>query len=401
MPGLFPQTTVDPASPYVILEMRRRKKDKPIQIDGDRVLEVKYKDTARHTADRLTFTLDNADGLVLADPLLMRKGTLIRLRFGYPGLDRDAGDFVLKKRKPSGMNMTFECHEAKRSQISRKPNTRQWSDVSRSDVVRQILQRVGFSGSLLDVDNSELTSLPIITQMREGDYQFIERLADEEMKEFWIDADGAHWKEPARNKKPRRKIKYPKGLIVVGAVIGDPRIEDFSANAPGRITLRGINPLTGEEFEVRASDSDVPDEIVKGLVKLNETEDLMTPEDGDEEASGNDGFEIVDYTGARSKEEAKLEADTLYKEYRYGALKMKVPIVMDPHLKPRRTIEVLGLGSAVDGKWYVKEVNHTISPGQFATSEVELNKDGLNKKRKARSDLRFNRNQRDTQRGAA
>jgi phage protein D len=401
VPDLYPQTTVDPASPYVILEMRRRKRDTPIRIDGDRITgEVRFKDTARHTSDKLEFTLDNSDGLIFADSLLMSKGTLIRLKFGYPGYDRDAGDFVIKKRKPSGINMTFECHEAKRSKISRTPNTRQWSEVRRSDVVRQILQRVGFSGSLLDVDDSELV-LPIIIQMREGDYQFIERLADEEMKEFWIDADGAHWKEPARNKKPRRKIRYPKGLIVVGAVIGDPTIEDFSANAPGRITLRGINPLTGEEFEVRASDTDVPDEIVRGLVKLNETDDLMTPEDGDEEASGNDGYEIVDNTGARSREEAKLEADTLYKEYRYGALKMKVPIVMDPHMRPRRTIEVLGLGPAVDGKWYVKEVKHTISPNDFSKSEVELNKDGLNKKRKAKSDLNFSRNQHDPQRGAA
>lgn len=401
MPDFVPRTTVDPASPYVILEARRRRRDRGSQIAGDRIIgEVRYKDTARHTSDRLLFTLDNADGLILSDELLMSKGTLIRLKFGYPGYDRDAGDFVLKKRKPSGLNMTFECHEAKRNKASRKLNTRQWTEVRRSDVVRQVLQRMGYSGGFLEVDTSELV-LPIIIQMREGDYQFIERLADEEAKEFWIDADGAHWIEPARNKKPSRKIRYPKGLLVVGNVIGDPMIEDFGANAPGRITLHGIDPLTGEEFTVRSSDSTDPNERVKGLVKLNETDELMTPDEGDEEASGNDGFEIVDNTGARSREEAKLEADTLYKEYRYGALKVKIPVIMDPHLRPRRTVEVLGLGPAVDGKFYVKEVNHSISAEAFATSVVELNKDGLNKKRRAKSDLRVNRNQGDPQRGAA
>jgi phage protein D len=370
----------DGASPFVILGARKRTKDDDRQVYPERILRVNFKDTSRKSANRLKIVLDNGDGLLFGDDLLMRKGTLIHFRFGYPSSHRDAGDFVLKKRKPSGLNLELECHEAKRNKHSRKPNTRQWPDAKRSDVARHMLGRMGFSGSQLHVDESDLV-LPLITQYNQGDYQFLENLADEEGKEFWFDDAGAHWEEPKRGEKPSRKYKYKKGLIGVGNVIGDPIIEDFGAHAPGRIRARGIDPITGEEYVVTASDSTNPDEAVKGLIKLAETDGMMTPEEGDENASGNEGFEIEEFIAARTKAEAKVAVDTLYKKYRYAGLKVKIPLNGDPFIFPRTINEVWGLGPAVDGYFWVKEVNHELQPGSAFKTTVELNKDGLNRKR--------------------
>jgi len=370
----------DGASPFVILGKRKRRKDPDQSVYPERILQVNFKDTSRRSSNRLKIVLDNADGLLYGDDLLMRRGTLIHFRFGYPSSVRDAGDFVLKKRKPSGTNLELECHEAKRNKHSRKPNTRQWTDAKRSDVARHLLTRLGFSGGQLHVDESELV-LPIITQFKQGDYQFLEDLADEEGKEFWLDDDGAHWEEPKRGQKPTRKHKYKRGLIGIGNVIGEPEIEDFGAHAPGRIRARGIDPVTGEEYVVSASDSVDPTEQVKGLIKLAETDGMMTPEEGDEFASGLEGYEIEENIGARTKAEAKLAVDTLYKKYRYGGLKVKIPLVGDPFLFPRTINEVWGLGPAVDGFFWVKEVNHSLQARSPFKTVVELNKDGLNRKR--------------------
>jgi phage protein D len=375
-----PKSLQDTASVFAILTKRRRRKDKGEQINPERVLRIRFKDTSKRSSNRLVITLDNYDGLIYGDDLLMRKGTLIGFRFGYPSSDRDAGDFVIKKRKPNGTAIDLECHEAKRNKHSRKPQNRTWTDVRRSDVARHLLSRMGFSGSNLHVDDSELV-LPHITQYKIADYQFLEDLADEEGKEFWFDDDGAHWEEPKRNQKPKNRYRYRKGLIGIGNVIGDPEIEDFSSHVPGRIRVRGIDPKTGEEYVVSASDSDDPQEKVKNLIKLASTDAFLTPEEGDQDASGNDGFEIEENIGARSKEEAKTAVDTLYKKYRYGGLKVKVPIIGDPFVFPRTIAELWGLGAAVDGYFWVKEVEHDLKPGQIYKTMVSLNKDGLNKKK--------------------
>lgn len=375
----LPKTIKDTASVFAILTKRRRSRDKGEQINPERVQRVKLKDTSRRSSNRLVITLDNYDGLIYGDDLLMRKGTLIGFRFGYPSSDRDAGDFVIKKRKPNGPSIDLECHEAKRNKHSRKPQNRTWTDVRRSDVARHLLARMGFSGSNLHVDDSELV-LPIVTQHKQGDYQFLEDLADEEGKDFWFDEDGAHWEEPKRNQKPASRYRYKKGLIGIGNVIGDPEIEDFSNMVPGRIRVRGIDPKTGEEYVVSASDSSDPQEKVKNLIRLATTDAFMTPEEGDQDASGNDGFEVEDNIGARSKAEAKTAVDTLYKKYRYGGLKVKIPLIGDPFLFPRTISEVWGLGPTIDGYFWVKAVDHDMKPGSIYRSVVELNKDGLNKK---------------------
>lgn len=377
-------TQTDNASPFVILTKRRRRRDSGEQINPERVQRVRFKDTSKKRTNRVLITLDNYDGLLYGDDLLMRKGTLTNLRFGYPNNDRDADDFVIKKRRPDGTSLELECHEAKRNRHSRKPNTRQWTHAKRSDVARHLLGRLGFSGNTLHVDDSDLV-LPIITQYKKGDYQFLESLADEEGKDFWIDEDGAHWQHPPRSGRPANKFKYRKGLIGIGNVIGDPEIEDFSNHVPGRIRVRGIDPKTGEEYVVSASGTDTdPQERVKNLVKLASTDAFMTPEEGDSEASGNDGIEIEENIGARSKEEAKLAVDSLYKKYRYGGLRVKIPLIGDPFIFPRTIAEVWGIGPAVDGYFYIKEVDHDLRPGSAYKTTVTLTKDGLNRKGKGR-----------------
>jgi len=382
---LYDVRAEDLNSPFAIVGVRKRRRDSPLLVYQDRLLAVKYKDTSRPQSDRLKITLDNKDGLLFGDDLLMRKGTLVSFKFGYPGYSRDVGDFVLKSRKSSGGHLVLECHEAKRTRHSRTPEDRQWSQIRRSDVATQVMTRMGFAASEIDVEMSDLV-LPMITQHKIADYPFLESLARAEGKEFWTDQSGGHWKSAQRNQRPARKYRYRKGIIAVGNLAGEPKIEDFGHHCPGRITLRGIDPLTGEEYVVKASDpeSGSPEERVRGLIKLAESDALLSPDEGNTEAAGNDGFEIEENIGARSKAEAKNVADSLYKQYRYGALKIKVPLIGDPWLLSRQIIECWGIGPAVDGYFWTKELVHELAPARFFKTTAELTKDGLNKKNKVK-----------------
>lgn len=368
------QIIEDLSDPYVICRIREKRGRQWRLLYQDRFVRAHYKDTARRRTNRLELYFDNRDMSLFGDDVLMRKGSEISFTFGYPSRDRDAGIFVIKGHDASA-NLKVTCHERKRNKLGRLTKARYWEDAKRSEVVRLVLLQSGIPSASIEIDESAL-ALPIITQTRESDLQLIERLAREEHKEFWLDKAGAHWVEPKRGQKPVKRFKVTKGLIGAGEITGYPKIESFGAGVPGRITLRGIDPLSGEEYTVHG------DENSDGLILLADTDDLETIEEGDAGARGNSGYEITRNVGSRSKAEAQILADSIYKEYRYGALKMKLPVRGDPWHLPRTITEIWGYGPFIDGYFWVKQVDHDIGARGFFKSELTLNKDGLNRKGK-------------------
>lgn len=362
----------DYSNPYVLLQIRAKRGREWNVLYPDRFLRARYKDTSYRRSNRLELYFDNEDGALYGDDVLMRNGSIINFKFGYPGHDRDAGDFVIKDHKGQN-NLKVVCHERKRNRMARKPTSRVWEDAKRSEVVRLVLLQNGFESGAIEIDESTLV-LPIICQNRESDIQLIDRLAREEHKEFWLDAKGAHWIDPKRGERPVKRFRKAKGIIGAEKITRMPNIDSFKAGVPGRITLKGIDPLSGEEYTVYG------DENSNGVVKLAETSDLQSVAVGDVEDGSDAGYEWTRNAGSRSKAEAQILADSLYKEYRYGALKMKLNVMGDPWHLPRTIIEVWGVGPMIDGYFWCKEVDHDITARGSYGCVLELNKDGLNKK---------------------
>ena len=342
---------------------------------GDRLLSVTYTDSGTRRSTGIDVTLDNGDEELLYDEDL-HKGAVLGLRYGYPGLMVDAGLFTMKEPRGSGRAGTYTINagERKRGKMARKKWSRVWDNTTRSNAVREVLSN-HFPSNKIHVDDTQQI-LESITQTEEHDWQFCFRQAQLAQFEFYVDENGAHWEAPRRSERPTHLLRYVKGNIAAGQ-IKDYSFEGLGSGIPGRVKLSGIDALTGKAFEVS-----VDKKTADNYVELTETSGADSPDEGDQQEQGDIGYEIVRNTGARSEAEARELANHIFKENRYGAMKLTLQLVGDPTLRSRRVILLSGLGTAFDGLWWLKSVNHTIGSGY--TQEANLTREGLAKRLKLR-----------------
>lgn len=359
----------DPISPYFVVQYRARGKRNLVDLTH-RASRLTLTHTGTRKTNKLEVELDNADQLLFGNPDLMRKGTIMTATFGYPGNTVNAGQFAIKGHKPSRLTLNITAHEAKRSQMLRRTSSRTFENVRRSDVVLVILKEHGFDGFFGD-PTAEI--LPSVVKMRhETDWQFLARLAQLEHREFYLSANGAHWEVPNRKQRPKHVLKYVKNNLSAGHV-KDWSIESLEAGLPGRIIVKGFDPLSGKVFTATAG------ETTTDIVALGEP-DNVTPDDGDQTAKGTIGRDIALNIGAVTPRDAQLRADSLYKQLRYGALKMDVTCIGNPFYRARQTMVLEGIGPSIDGVFWAKEVVHTLGAGYEC--RLKLDRDGLKSKKK-------------------
>lgn len=336
-----------------------------------RVLNLTHKDSGRRSTSTLEIELDNADDYILSNADLMRKGAVMRVSYGYPGLMRNAGEFVAKEHAGNSKTIRITGYERKRSRMARKMQRRVWHDTTRSQVVRELLKAHGFTADQVEIEDTT-TKYPTISQTSEDDWAFVQRLADLQGFAFYADEAGIHWHRAVKSgQRPTHLMRYVRGVVGVG-YIQEYDIDSFGVGVPGRIMLKGRDPLLKTTFTCVASATDTQD-----LEPLVISDDLQSPDDGDVETRGDYGYEIVRNIGMRSEAEAKKLADALYKQYRYNAVKLKLKTFGDPTLRTHKVIIVWGIGPAVDGMYQIKEVTHTLGEGY--SCGVELRRDGLKK----------------------
>ncbi len=361
----------DDTSPYALVSVIAKTGNTPPRYLNERNLGVTYVDSGKRSTTLLTVDLANEDEELFNDDDLMRNGTILDVSFGYPGMMRSPGQFVTKDPSGSYGKLTLTAHERKRSKMVRKRLVRIWDDARRADVVRQVLGEDGFPTDQIHVDPTP-EILQSITQRNEHNWQFVQRLAQLQGHELWIERDGVHWQRPKRNQRPSRLLRYVKNPIGIGEII----TYSFSgsrAGLPGRVTLKGKNPLTKKPF---AAVSDRT--TAANYIELTETSGAETPEEGDRTDRGDTGHEVIQWTGSRTLEEAKNASDMMYKAARYGALKLQLTTIGDPTLRSRTVIAVYGLGTAFDGLWWVKRVTHTFKAGYRCS--LDLAREGLAKR---------------------
>lgn len=366
--------SVDFNSPFANVTVRKSKRSESRSI-SELITGFRFTDSGGVSTSKVEITLDAEDGWVWGDDLLMRKGSLLNVQFGYPGMVRKLGDFALKIPKGGRETLTLTAHPTKRNRMVRRREPRTFTKMRKSDVARTIFRENGISKWYIDQTKDVLDT---IVQGNEGDWEFLQRLAYSENFELYTDDAGAHFEKPNRGQAASKVLRYvregkKRSYDVVGiGIIEDWSMDDFSAHTPGRIVMRGYDPIAGQFYKVVADEDSAQPE------KFAETLGIATPDEGDRDSEGQVGMEIELTSGARTQEEAQREADALYKKYRYAALKLELTTTGDPYLMSRKVIVVEGLGAALDGRWWVKEVVHDISNGYGCT--VKLNKDGLNKK---------------------
>jgi phage protein D len=316
--------------------------------------------------------LRNEDLALLADEDLMREGTVIGFQHGYPGLMVAPGQFVVKDHKGDDTKLSVECHERKRGKMSRKKVMRFWDNKTHADVAIEVLRENGFPDSAIDVEGTEEV-IETVTQNNEHDFQFLYRLASLNSFGFWLDGDGAHWRWPVKGKKPSRLLRYVKNMVGVGEIISF-SFDGVAAGIPGRIKLSGIDSSTKKVFEVTSQDEkevDLVEPYFEGGV-----------EEGDRSDQGDSGNEVATYTGAATAEEAQRQANAMYTAAKRAALELTLVCKGDPTLRSRTIIEVWGIGTAIDGMYWVETAEH-IHASTY-TTQMKLTRKSLAKRLKIR-----------------
>jgi phage protein D len=323
------------------------------------VERFEYTDRER-AADKLTLTVDNEDLSNFDDPV-WKKGSLLDVTWGYPGNAAPKRRVVIQsvigartlQIEALGQELLFASERRART----------FENATRSEVVSEIAREGGWSGELLDVQETTIRYGSIV-QARRTDAEFIRRLAILEGFEWYVDFDGFHWHERRLGQQPM-KVYVWHSDPGRGEVINFEVENDVTAR-PGRVRIRGRDPLTGEDFEVEAS-NDAPSEADRDV--LAPIAEVIDPEsflgrllDDSTEPEARVAQTDVRATTSADAPTAQREATARFRRAQQAAVKMALTLIGDPGLLAKSVVECRNFGRRLSLRYYVREVVHLIDP---------------------------------------
>lgn len=331
-----------------------------VRLEGinSRITSIKYEDEERK-ADKLTLTLDNYD-LAMYDEPAFKKGLILDVKWGYAGSMAPARRCVVQSLK-GGLTVNVEAL-AESILMNKRVRSRSFTNVRRSDVVRQIAREQGFADDAILIQDSSIV-YPEIAQARMTDAQLVKRLADLEGFEFYVDHDGFHWHERRLDQAPTHTLRWFTDRT--GEILSFDLDNDITAKKARR-RQRGRDPLERTEHEGEASDTSDTNAI-----SLGESIEVIDPEAvsySSREATQADvraASEDVEPTSAQDAETAATEARARFRQGKLTAIKLKLTVRGDPLIQAKQIVKVEGLGQRISGLYYIKKVTHEINGSGF------------------------------------
>lgn len=325
---------------------------------NERILSVKFEDNERK-ADKLTLTLDNFDVAMYDEPAF-KKGLILDVQWGYAGNMAPARRCVVQSIK-GGLIVTVEAL-AQSILMNKLVRSRVFTNMRRSDIVRQIAREHGYSDETTIIQDTRIV-YPELAQARMTDAQMIKSLADLEGYEFYVDHDGFHWHERRLDQPIAHTLRWYTDRT--GEIQSFDLDNDITAKKARR-RQRGRDPLEGQEIEGEGSDSSDTN-----AVSLGETIEVIDPESisfSSREATEADvraASEDVEPTSAQDAESAQTEARGRFRQSKLVAIQLKLNVIGDPLLQAKQVVKVEGLGQRISGLYYVKAVTSTIDSSGF------------------------------------
>jgi len=331
----------------------------------DRVTSFQFTDR-EGGLDKLTLTVDNKDLSNFDDPLF-EFGAKLRVAWGNGRGVAPLRDMVIRK-VTGGRQLSVEAVSQKGALLDTIKKRRRFENVRRSDVVLQLAQENGF----LDPDVEESPEVfPSIAQSNLTDGQLLRKLADLEGFEFFIDAFGLHWHRRRVGQAPARRYVY--FIDPAGGDILDFNVENDITRRPGKVTVKSRDPITKEEIEASASNTEDPSRDV-----LAEFTGTIDGETGDIIVGRKEvAQETTVASNVQTQQDAEAEAKGKYRRTTQRAVKLTLQLRGDPTLQAKTVIEVTGLGKRLSGKYYVREIDHTLNASAGYTMNLKCITDGF------------------------
>lgn len=331
-----------------------------------RLTKFEFSDHERKK-DQALLTLENSDFALLENSHFI-KGQKFALVWGWPGRMRPPRRLIVDRVK--GGNPLIVTLLDTTQLFDREKVSKDWENVTDSEVVRDIANGHGYRGQYLHID--ETSSRHDVSQRYMTDARFIARLARRNGFEFWVDASGLHWHKRRTNGDSVKTYVYRKDRNG-GEIIGEPKFDANLTKGISRVKVIARDPRTKQIWE-----------------KYGGPDDTEIDSLGHEDAMGGVGDtsqgiranratrEDVRYAGIMTEEEAQEEADARYRESVKGKYKMNMSVIGDGAVGAKMLISVYGLTDSWDGLFYVHECVDVIEGGTFIQN-LSLQKDALGK----------------------
>lgn len=314
---------------------------------------------------KLVLTVDNKDLANFDDPLFEYGGRL-RVAWGNGRGVAPLRDVVIKK-VVGGRELTVTAVTKEGSLLDTKKRRRRFENVRRSDVVRQIARENGFREPDVE-DTPEL--FPSIAQSNLTDGQLLRKLAHLEGFEFYIDFDGLHWHRRRVDQAPIREYIY--FIDQEDGEVIDFNVENDVTRRPGKVTVKGRNPKTKTDIEATTSNEDDPDRDVLADVSV-----AIDGESAQLTFRKEVAHETTISSNVESQVDAEREAKAAYRKAQQQAVKMSLDLRGDPTLIAKSVVQVSGIGRRLSGRYYVKEVVHTLDASGGYNMSAKVITDGF------------------------
>ena len=315
--------------------------------------------------DRLRLTINNSDLSNFDDPVFERGGKL-RCAFGNGQSAAPPRDMVIKK-VTGGRTLTIEAVTVAGLAMDTEKKRRCFANVRRSDVVRKLAKEHGFNNPDIEETPEVFEELG---QSNLSDGQLLRKLAHLEGFEFFIDWSGLHWHRRRAGQAPAREYIY--FVDPLGGEILDFNVTNDVTRRPGKVTVKSRDPLGKTDIEASASNSEDGDrDVMQGVTAT------IDKESGELSKHPEIAYEQTVASNVESQQDADREAKGKFRKAAQGVVKLTLKLRGDPSLVAKTIITVHGMGKRISGKYYVKEITHTLDSSSGYTMDVKLITDGF------------------------
>ncbi len=191
------------------------------------------------------------------------------------------------------------------------------------------------------------------TQAAETDAAFLTRLAKRHGLQFYVDGQGVHFKARNLTQAPVRSYTWYNGDGHEAEFIDFEIENDVTARA-GRITKKGFDPLAKKVIS-HTADNDSTKR--PGTAPVVEILDAKT---GALTLQKRAAEEHTEHSSEPALAGLKGQTQGAYRQTQHHTVKLSFTCVGDPNVLGKRIVEFNGIGKRLSGRYYVKEVTHTI-----------------------------------------
>jgi len=351
-----------PGVRITLLENEKAANGIPLDLYG-RIISFTYED-AEKKADKVSIQLDNHD-LSLFDNHDLVGGAILEVSWGFLDKMSPPRRVVIKTLK--GFTTLTGEGFATSALLNQKIKSRCFEKITRSNIASQIAREHGFTGSFVLIDKTS-DVIDTVNQAAETDACFLKRIAAKEGYEFYIDDSGFHWHERNLDKPPVRVFHWRSG-DENGDVLSI-NVESNLIKRVGKSVVKGRNPMAKSNIAESADNQNTD------RTTLSDVIEVVDPETGKTSIQSRNTTVQVCPTAVGDSQKAGKMAKKSYKKAAELAVKLSMQVIGDPSLRAKSVVEVQGISDLLSGKYYVKDVKHSISASGYFC-DLKLIRDGV------------------------